>query len=108
LLPSLSRERTTSDIFPRAKSDEIEEAVGEEVDLDRIGNLQLLYRPLNREEKQEMWPTEWFGTISDAEEEELKRVNQYPEVSLEPHSAREFIRTREEQLIDHLDGRYVK
>lgn len=95
-------------IFPRDKSNEVKEAVGEEVDLDRIGNLQLLYRPLNREEKQETWPTEWFDTVSDAEAEELKRVNQYPEVSLEPHAAKEFIKTREERLIDHLDERYVK
>lgn len=95
-------------IFPRDKAEEIEETVGHEVDLDRIGNLQLLHHPLNREDKREMWPEEWFDTIGDAEVEELKRVNQYPDVSLNPSNVEEFIEAREEQLIDHLDENYVK
>lgn len=47
-------------IFPQGKKDEIEAAVGEDVDLDRIGNLQLLLHSHNREEKRQMWPSEWF------------------------------------------------
>ncbi len=95
-------------IFPLNKQDEVETAVGHEVDLNRIGNLQLLYHPLNREEKRDMWPEEWFETIREPEEAEIRRVNQYPDVSLEPDMAEEFIDSREEQLIDHLEERYVK
>jgi hypothetical protein len=95
-------------IFPVNKWEDVETAVGSEVDLNRIGNLQLLYRSLNREEKRDMWPEEWFDTISEAEEAEIRRVNQYPDVSLEPELVEEFIDAREEQLINHLDEEYVK
>lgn len=97
-------------IFPQSKAEEVEHAVGHEVNLDRIGNLQLLFHSLNSEEKRDMWPEEWFdtGAISDTEVEEIKRINQYPDVSLEPASAAEFIEAREELFIDHLEDEYVK
>jgi hypothetical protein len=95
-------------IFPLAKEETVETAVGHEVDLNRIGNLQLLYHSLNREEKREMWPEDWFETIEDAEEAEIRRVNQYPNMTLKPDMVEEFITSREERLIDHLEEKYVK
>lgn len=97
-------------IFPRSKTAEIETAVGHRVDLDRIGNLQLLHHPLNQEEKREMWPKEWFESseVSDEEAAEIRRVNQYPKSSLDPASAEHFIVAREEKLIEHLTNEYVE
>lgn len=95
-------------IFPKSRQDEIESAVGASVDLDRIGNLQLLRSEYNREEKRKMMPQEWFDDISDAEAERIRRVGQYPDVALEPSEAKRFIERREEQLIEHLSENYVR
>jgi len=95
-------------IFPVNKEEEIKAAVGHKVDLNRIGNLQLLYHPLNRDEKRDMWPADWFQNISQHEEAEIRRVNQYPDVSLEPDMAEKFISAREKQLKDYLEQNYVK
>ena len=96
-------------IFPRSKSEEVAATVGEEVDLNRIGNLQLLYRPLH-ETKGDAWPEDWFSDqLSPSEADEIKRVNQYPDdSSLDPASVDAFIEAREEKLIDHLEAKYVK
>jgi hypothetical protein len=94
-------------IFPKAREDEINAATGDEVDLDRIGNLQLLLSEDNQE-KGTMLPRNWFDTISAAEEERIRRVGQYPDVELRPEKADEFIERREAKLIEHLSKKYVR
>jgi len=94
-------------IYPRGRKDEIESAVGEEINLDRIGNLQLLRGKYNREKGDSM-PEDWFDDITDPEEGRIRRVNQYPDMTLEPVSAKEFIKRREELLIEYLNDEYVR
>jgi hypothetical protein len=94
-------------IYPRSREKEVEAAVGEEVDLNRIGNLQLLREEYNREKRDSM-PERWFDDISDSEEERIRRVNRYPDMTLEPESAKEFIERREEELIRYLTDEYVR
>jgi len=85
----------------------VEAAVGEGIDLNRIGNLQLLREEYNREKGDSM-PENWFDNISDPEEERIRRVNRYPDMTLKPESAKEFIERREEELIRYLTDEYVR
>lgn len=95
-------------IFPVSRADEVEAAVGGEVDLHKIGNLQLLPQAMN-EGKGTQWPQNWMDEeLSDDEAAKLERVNQYPEIELRPENAAEFIEKRQQKLIEHLIDEYVK
>lgn len=96
-------------IFPRNKRDVIEEALGAEVDLDRLGNLHLLHRTENSEEKSDILPADWLDTLSPARREEIMQVNQFPKgISLKPENYEEFVTAREEQIVDYLTEKYVR
>lgn len=94
-------------IFPASREEEVENIIGREINLDKIGNLQLLPQPVN-ENKGTQWPDDWLDTLSTGEGEELKRVNRYPEIELEPENAAEFIDERQQNLIEYLTEKYVK
>lgn len=94
-------------IFPASRADDVRVAAGEDVNLDRIGNLQLLPGPIN-ETKGTQWPEDWLNSLSDGEAEELKRINLYPDVELSSENAGEFIEARQQKLIEYLIDQYVK
>lgn len=98
----------TDHIFPASRADEVAEAVGEEVDIHRIGNLQLLGSVVNRQQKDDKMPKKWLtDVLSPAQREQYQEVNCYPEVSLEPENYKEFVEQREQLLINELKNRYV-
>lgn len=95
-------------IFPASRVDEVSEAVGEEVDIHRIGNLQLLDSVVNRRQKGDQMPKEWMtDVLSPAQADQYREVNCHPEVSLDPENYKEFVEQREQLLIDELKNRYV-
>lgn len=95
-------------IYPRSKQEQIETAVGDSIDINRLGNLQLLPASVNVEEKQAMLPADWFASLSPGERDEIKRINQFPESSLDPANYDGFVSRREAQIVDHLADKYVK
>lgn len=93
-------------IFPSSRSEEVNTAGKKDVDLDQIGNLQLLPQSMN-EAKGSQWPQDWLNTLSDSEAEELKRINQYPNIDLEPKNAADFVESRQHNLIKYFEDKYV-
>lgn len=95
-------------IFPASREGEVAEAVGEEIDIHRIGNLQLLEAPVNRNQKGDLMPGKWMSDIlRPAQEERYRDVNCYPNIDLEPENYKEFVKQREHLLIETLKDRYV-
>ena len=95
-------------IFPASRDDEIVEAVGEDVDIHRIGNLQLLDSVVNRRQKGTKMPGKWTSDVlSAAQMDHYREVNCYPDVAIEPENYKEFVEQREQLLIDELKSRYV-
>lgn len=95
-------------IFPESRADEVSEAVGEEIDIHRIGNLQLLDAVVNRRQKDDKMPGEWMNDVlSPAQADRYKDVNCYPDVPLDPENYNEFVEKREQLLIEELKSRYV-
>ncbi|WP_152419978.1 GmrSD restriction endonuclease domain-containing protein, partial [Haloferax prahovense] len=95
-------------IYPKSREETVSESIGETVDVDRIGNLQLLPHEMNEEIKSDQWPHEWLDDLGNAEAERIQRVNQYPDVEPTPENAQAFIQAREEQITDYLIDKYVK
>jgi hypothetical protein len=95
-------------IFPASRDDEVAEAVGEDVDIHRIGNLQLLDSVVNRRQKGDQMPGKWMNDVlSPAQADHYRDVNCYPDVELEPENYNEFVEQREQLLIEELKTRYV-
>ena len=94
-------------IFPASRAEEIESIAGDDVDLDEVGNLQLLTQSRNKDKGTE-WPQDWMDTLSEGESERLKRVNQYPDMEIEPENAAEFIEKRQQKIVEYLTDEYVK
>lgn len=97
-------------IFPQKdeKVEEIKKAAGtEDIDIHRIGNLQLILRGRHKD-KLEKWPKEWFTNKSDSIEEEIKSKNLYPDIELKPGNFKEFVEAREEKIKSELKNKYVK
>lgn len=95
-------------IYPASRADEVSEAVGEEIDIHRIGNLQLLDAVVNRKQKKDKMPGNWTNDVlSPAQADRYKNVNCYPDVPLNPESYNEFVEKREQLLIEELKSRYV-
>jgi hypothetical protein len=93
-------------IYPRNKSREINEAVGKEVDLNRIGNLQLLPQGANQK-KSDQLPMDWLYNIHTDTSSTLKEINLYPDVEPKKQNTTEFIKQREQMIIDYLINKYV-
>ncbi|CDK39850.1 DUF1524 domain-containing protein [Halorubrum sp. AJ67] len=94
-------------IYPKNKSREINEAVGDEVDLNRIGNLQLLPQGAN-EKKSDQLPKDWLYNIGESSSSRVKEINLYPDVEPEKENAIEFIEQREQMITDYLLQKYVE
>jgi len=95
-------------IYPKSRAESVSESIGETIDLNRIGNLQLLPHEMNEEIKSDQWPHDWLDDLGNAEAERIQRVNQYPDIEPTPENAQAFIRAREEQITDYLIDKYVK
>lgn len=94
-------------IFPQKdeKVREIEKKVGEDVDIHRIGNLQLILRVRHKNKLGE-WPRKWFE--DNPVGEEIKHNNLYPEdIELKPENYKEFVEAREEKIKKELKKKYV-
>lgn len=95
-------------IFPVSRDNEVAEAAGEEIDIHRIGNLQLLGSVVNRQQKGDKMPGEWMDDVlSPAQADHYRDVNCYPDVELKPENYKEFVEQRERLLINELKSRYV-
>jgi hypothetical protein len=94
-------------IFPKSKSKEIDDSAGEAVDLNRIGNLQLLPQTANKKKGSQL-PGNWLERIDDRASSRVRQVNQYPDIELKKSNAAEFIRKREDNIIDYLNENYVE
>ncbi len=117
LLDEAYTTRTTRDasefdvdhIFPRSMRSVIEDALGTEVDLNRLGNLHLLHRTENSAEKRDMDPADWFDTLKPARRDEIMQVNQFPDgIPIKAEKYEAFVTAREKQIIDHLTEKYVR
>lgn len=94
-------------IFPRQKSEKVNRATEKTVDLDRIGNLQLLPKEMNKQKGSNL-PGKYYAGLPGDASSTLKSMNQFPEdVDLNPENAAEFIDKREEKIIKYLIDRYV-
>lgn len=89
-------------IFPKSKQDQINS-----VDLDRIGNLQLLPQNANRD-KSDKLPNEWLKGLDKRAADRVMNVNQYPDIEVERDNAERFIEEREQKLTDYLVDKYVQ
>lgn len=113
LLDGIYGDRNISDyevdhIFPASREDEVSDAVGEDVDIHRLGNLQLLHHRVNNSEKDTQWPIDWFEDISESEQRRYHNDNVYPEdVEMTPENYTEFVEKREQLIKRELIGRYV-
>lgn len=95
-------------IFPASKKDEVVEAAGENVDIHRLGNLQLLHHRVNNSEKGTQWPKDWFDNLSESEQQEYQKHNQYPlDIEMSPEKFTEFVEERENIIKRTLIDRYV-
>jgi hypothetical protein len=95
-------------IFPASRADEVSEAVDEDVDIHRIGNLQLLDSVVNRRQKGTKMPKKWMDDVlGSAQVDHYREVNCYPDVSLDPENYQEFVEQREQLLVEELKNRYV-
>lgn len=93
-------------IYPKSKKDQISESTTQNVDLNKVGNLQLLPQGTNKKKGSKL-PAEWFDELQASTERETKKVNQYPDVKLKKENAAEFIEKRDEHIITYLTERYV-
>ncbi len=94
-------------IFPKKeeKVSELENRVGEEVDIHRIGNLQLILKT-DHKNKLGKWPRKWFDKKPNGEQ--IKQDNLYPEdIELKPENYKEFVEAREEKIKEKLKEKYV-
>jgi hypothetical protein len=113
LLDGVYGDRNISDyevdhIFPASRDDEVEEASGEDIDIHRLGNLQLLHHRVNNSEKDTQWPSDWLGDLSEGEQRRYRKNNQYPDdVEMSPENFTEFAEKREELIKQSLIDRYV-
>ncbi|WP_146417589.1 DUF262 domain-containing protein [Haloarcula hispanica] len=90
-------------IFPEAKAGEIADELSiaeDELNIHRIGNLQLLPSEKNRQ-KSDKLPIEWLqNDLGDVEKDEIKRVNNFPDDYPTVENYREFIEAREKDIIE--------
>lgn len=113
LLDGIYGERNISNyevdhIYPSSRADEVEEAVGEEVDIHRLGNLQLLRRSVNNGQKDAQWPLDWLNDLPGHERTRYQENNLYPEsVEIEPENYTQFVENREALIEDTLIDLYV-
>jgi hypothetical protein len=113
LLDGIYGDRNISDyevdhIFPASRDDEVEEAAGEDIDIHRLGNLQLLHHRVNNNEKGTQWPKDWLGALSEGEQRRYRNENQYPDtVDMSPENFTEFTEKREKLIKQALIDRYV-
>ena len=113
LLDGIYGERNISNyevdhIYPSSRVDEVEEAVGEEVDIHRLGNLQLLRRSVNNGQKDTQWPLDWLNDLPEHERTRYQENNLYPEsVEIEPENYMQFVENREALIEDTLINLYV-
>ena len=113
LLDGIYGDRNISDyevdhIFPASRDDEIEEAAGEDIEIHRLGNLQLLHHRVNNSEKGTQWPKDWLDDLSEGEQRRYREDNLYPdEVEMTPENFTEFAEKREKRIKQALINRYV-
>jgi hypothetical protein len=113
LLDGIYGDRNISDyevdhIFPSSRADEVEEAAGEDIDIHRLGNLQLLHHSVNNSEKDAQWPKDWLENLSEGEQRRYQKNNRYPnDVEMIPENFIEFAEKREELIEQSLIDRYV-
>lgn len=113
LLDGIYGDRNISDyevdhIFPSSRADEVEKATGEDIDIHRLGNLQLLHHSVNNSEKDTQWPKDWLGNLSEGEQRRYQKNNRYPnDVEMIPENFTEFVEKREDLIEQSLIDRYV-
>ncbi|SDF53988.1 Protein of unknown function [Halorubrum xinjiangense] len=90
-------------IYPEARASEIANELGvdeEEINIHRIGNLQLLPREKNRQ-KSDKPPIKWLQNgLGDVEKDEIKRVNNFPDEYPSVENYQEFVEAREKKIIE--------
>jgi hypothetical protein len=95
-------------IYPQSKKDDIEESVGKEIDIHRIGNLQLLKSNVNNNEKDDLIPNEWINKLNDSEFQKYRKNNQYPDDwEGEKSEYDDFVSKREDLIIESLCDYYI-
>jgi len=95
-------------IFPASTADEVEAASGTDVDIHRLGNLQLLHHRVNNSEKGTLWPSDWFDGLEPDEQRHYRENNLYPDgVEMSPENFTEFAEKREEKIKQSLIDHYV-
>lgn len=94
-------------IYPKKKREQIVEATGKEIDLDRVGNLQLLLQSENRKKGSKL-PNEWIKSYPQRLKKEIKETSKYPDIDLDAENANEFINEREEKIFKYLVDNYVE
>lgn len=113
LLDGIYGDRNISDyevdhIFPASRDQEIKEAAGEDIDIHRIGNLQLLHHRVNNSEKGTQWPKGWLDDVSEGEKRRYHENNLYPDdIEMTPENFSEFTEEREKLIKQSLINRYV-
>lgn len=113
LLDGVYGDRNISDyevdhIFPASRDGEVEAAVGKEINIHRLGNLQLLHHRVNNSEKDDQWPLDWLNDLSEGEQRRYRESNLYPEdIEMTPENYQEFVEKREELIENTLIERYV-
>ena len=96
-------------IYPKSRVDEVEAANGCEVDIHRLGNLQLLPERENRPgAKGTAMPSEWLDNLGPAEEDRYRRVNLYPDaIEATPSNYNAFVEARERRIVEYICHTYV-
>ena len=95
-------------IFPASRDQEIKEAAGEDIDIHRIGNFQLLHHRVNNSEKGTQWPKGWLDDVSEGEKRRYHENNLYPDdIEMTPENFSEFTEEREKLIKQSLINRYV-
>jgi hypothetical protein len=93
-------------IYPQSKGDQISQSTTQDVDLDRVGNLQLLPRTVNKSKGSKL-PEDWYDEIDPTAAENLQQINQFPDIKPQKENAAEFIEKREEHIVTYLTEKYV-
>lgn len=91
-------------IYPKSKIEEISNVTGideSEINIHRVGNLQLLPESVNREKGTKL-PVQWLSSLDGTEEAKYKRVNNFPSTTPTPGNYIQFVEQREEQLVDEI------
>lgn len=97
-------------IYPSSRAGEVQKEAGiddEEFSIQRLGNLQLLNKDENNR-KDDNLPNDWLTGLGNAERDKYQRINDHPKIDPTLSNYQEFVKQREENLIEEVSRKVAE